>query len=270
MTPWRVLVCWQPTVAVKKVELCAILGRDFTEDEFQTLCFEFGIELDDVLVEVEEGSTGPGEVVWKVEVAANRYDLLCVEGIGRALRTFLGLEVMPVRNLASCFFCVFDTVLFVQCLSPALQRVMRRRRPLPQQSMARIDVPGFLPRTPHPASRAAQVAMLKHHVYRVKHDHRCYLALFPTGVQDCRAGVTLGDERGSSDRGVCACLLACLLRAVTWLRLLLGFGRGKCVCPSDVCQAWCTRPLSPLQLIRPYVVCAVLRGMEFTPQRYKR
>ena len=97
----------QPTVSVKKSELCAILGRDYTEDEFQTLCFEFGIELDAVGFEADEGSTAPPQEVWKIEVAANRYDLLCVEGLGRALNTFVGREATQVRwwgaPVALCF-----------------------------------------------------------------------------------------------------------------------------------------------------------------------
>lgn len=30
------------------------------------------------------------EVVYKIEIPANRYDLLCVEGLSQALRVFLG------------------------------------------------------------------------------------------------------------------------------------------------------------------------------------
>ena len=35
------------------------------------------------------------ELVVKIEVAANRYDLLCVEGIAAAFRTYLGLGTIP-------------------------------------------------------------------------------------------------------------------------------------------------------------------------------
>jgi len=35
------------------------------------------------------------EQVVKIEVAANRYDLLCVEGIATAFRTYLGLGAVP-------------------------------------------------------------------------------------------------------------------------------------------------------------------------------
>lgn len=33
--------------------------------------------------------------VYKIEVAANRYDLLCLEGIATAFRSYLGINKMP-------------------------------------------------------------------------------------------------------------------------------------------------------------------------------
>ena len=88
-----------PTVSIPRDPLFAALGRTFTEDEFQDLCFEFGIELDEVTTEAEMatktrggGESGPGEeeVVYKIEVPANRYDILCLEGMSRALAVFTG------------------------------------------------------------------------------------------------------------------------------------------------------------------------------------
>ena len=35
------------------------------------------------------------EIVYKIEVAANRYDLLCLEGIAAAFKTYLGLGSLP-------------------------------------------------------------------------------------------------------------------------------------------------------------------------------
>jgi len=34
-------------------------------------------------------------VIYKIDIPANRYDLLCIEGIARALRIFQGLEAAP-------------------------------------------------------------------------------------------------------------------------------------------------------------------------------
>lgn len=90
-----------PTVSVERDCLFAYLCRTYTDAEFDELCFAFGVELDDVTSEREEaqknGSLSPKElellsdtVIYKIDVPANRYDLLCVEGLSRAIRIFLG------------------------------------------------------------------------------------------------------------------------------------------------------------------------------------
>jgi phenylalanyl-tRNA synthetase beta chain len=58
------------------------LGQSMTEEEFDELCFEFGIELDDVVKEDN------GKINYKIDIPANRYDLLCLEGLVRNLLTF--------------------------------------------------------------------------------------------------------------------------------------------------------------------------------------
>lgn len=82
-----------PTVSVGRDRLFALLEKDFSQDEFDELCFEFGLELDDV---AEEN----GVVMYKIEVPANRYDLLCVEGLAQALRVFLGTESLPKYTIS--------------------------------------------------------------------------------------------------------------------------------------------------------------------------
>lgn len=98
-----------PTVGVVRDDLFAALGRQYSQDEFEDLCFEFGIELDDVTSEAQMVAKERGEgaaadlsdkVIYKIDVPANRYDLLCIEGIARALRVFLGQIPPPVRLLA--------------------------------------------------------------------------------------------------------------------------------------------------------------------------
>ncbi|KAL7692950.1 putative phenylalanyl-tRNA synthetase, class IIc, beta subunit, archae/euk cytosolic [Plasmopara halstedii] len=100
-----------PTVGVKRDELFAALGQTYTDEEFDVLCFEFGIELDDVTSEkqlkqretkgqLKDHSAHSDAVLYKIDVPANRYDLLCVEGIARALRIFLEKERPPVYRLA--------------------------------------------------------------------------------------------------------------------------------------------------------------------------
>ena len=92
-----------PTVTVNRDALFKALGRTFTDEEFDNLCFEFGIELDEVtteekMFEAEQKKSGAHlskEVLYKIEVAANRYDLLCLEGLALALSVFLEQKKMP-------------------------------------------------------------------------------------------------------------------------------------------------------------------------------
>jgi phenylalanyl-tRNA synthetase beta chain len=90
------------------------LGKEYTETEFDELCFEFGIELDEVtsekqikdkfLGEAGAGASGAGDdaeddTIYKIDIPANRYDLLCMEGISRALNVFRGVEPSPVFRM---------------------------------------------------------------------------------------------------------------------------------------------------------------------------
>ena len=92
-----------PTVIVNREALFKAIGQTFTDEEFDNLCFEFGIELDEVTSEKEmyqtetkkEGEELSTDIVYKIEVAANRYDLLCLEGLALALRIFLEKQKMP-------------------------------------------------------------------------------------------------------------------------------------------------------------------------------
>ena len=47
-----------PSINVVRDHLYEALGRQFTEDEFNDLCFEFGIELDKVYEELREVRCG--------------------------------------------------------------------------------------------------------------------------------------------------------------------------------------------------------------------
>ncbi|QRV72477.1 phenylalanyl-tRNA synthetase beta chain [Ceratobasidium sp. AG-Ba] len=89
--------------SVDKEDLYERLGRTYTTAEFDELCFDFGIELDeDTTEEVEEAIKRglPAErPQLKIEIPANRYDMLCIEGIARALRIFLGKEKAPEYKL---------------------------------------------------------------------------------------------------------------------------------------------------------------------------
>src|SRR5210317_317198 len=101
-----------PTVSVERSALFAHLGRTYTDEEFDELCFEFGVELDEITSEREEATKSSTvklskeqlaslseEVIYKIDVPANRYDLLCIEGISRSLRVFLGDIDAPTYNI---------------------------------------------------------------------------------------------------------------------------------------------------------------------------
>ncbi len=88
-----------PTIHVNREQLYAELGQTMTDDQFDELCFEFGIELDEVtsertLVAKEQGASSAAvdglsdDVIYRIEIPANRYDLLSVEGLVRALRAY--------------------------------------------------------------------------------------------------------------------------------------------------------------------------------------
>ncbi len=91
-----------PTIKVVKLDLFEQIGRAYTDEGFDELCFQFGIELDEVTSEAvmqrkekgdREASVAESkaeEIIYKIDVPANRYDLLCVEGIARALKIFIG------------------------------------------------------------------------------------------------------------------------------------------------------------------------------------
>lgn len=101
-----------PIITLLRDDLYERLGRSYSQEKFEDLCFDFGIELDDVTSEKERVRKEQGEeaamtlelsedVEYKIEIPANRYDLLCLEGLARALRVFLKLDPSPQYRLTS-------------------------------------------------------------------------------------------------------------------------------------------------------------------------
>ncbi|KAL2014690.1 hypothetical protein VTN00DRAFT_2215 [Thermoascus crustaceus] len=90
-----------PTISVDKAALFRELGRDYTTEEFDELCFEFGIELDEDTTysdrPIVDGKQEPPQL--KIEIPANRYDLLCFEGLALMLNIFLGRKPLPNYRL---------------------------------------------------------------------------------------------------------------------------------------------------------------------------
>ncbi|KAL5326847.1 hypothetical protein ACEPPN_004536 [Leptodophora sp. 'Broadleaf-Isolate-01'] len=92
-----------PTISVDKAELYKALGQEYTTAEFEELCFEFGIELDEDTSNSERpiinGKQAPAEL--KIEIPANRYDMLCFEGIALMLNIFREKTPLPNYRLVA-------------------------------------------------------------------------------------------------------------------------------------------------------------------------
>eukprot|EP01119_Soliformovum_irregulare_P008348 TRINITY_DN21470_c0_g1_i1.p1 TRINITY_DN21470_c0_g1~~TRINITY_DN21470_c0_g1_i1.p1 ORF type:complete len:606 (-),score=193.72 TRINITY_DN21470_c0_g1_i1:249-2066(-) len=110
-----------PTISLERDELFKRLGDSYgtkpnqpseeADKRFDHECFQFGVELDDVTSEramelKEKGETAVKDVsnlsdkiIYKIDVPANRYDILCMEGFSRALRIFQGKEDVPVYTV---------------------------------------------------------------------------------------------------------------------------------------------------------------------------
>lgn len=66
-----------------------MIGKNLSFEELEKISFDFGLE-------VEEDSNNDKNV--RVEIPANRYDLLSVEGLSMALSSYLDLKEMPRFN----------------------------------------------------------------------------------------------------------------------------------------------------------------------------
>ncbi|XP_051156804.1 phenylalanine--tRNA ligase beta subunit [Leptopilina boulardi] len=97
-----------PTIGVKRDLLFKELGKTYTDDEFQNLCFQFGLELDEVtsekqMIAKEQGSEqsdgASEEIIYKIDIPANRYDLLSLEGLVSGLLVFQ--EKIPLPRYQS-------------------------------------------------------------------------------------------------------------------------------------------------------------------------
>jgi len=111
-----------PTVPIQRDLLYKALGKQFTEKEFDDFSFAFGVELDEITTlsqvqnrsESKEEPTIPGAaaaattadekedpIVFKFDVAANRYDLLCLEGLSLAMGVYLNYPKQKVPNFVT-------------------------------------------------------------------------------------------------------------------------------------------------------------------------
>ncbi|KRZ12096.1 Phenylalanine--tRNA ligase beta subunit [Trichinella zimbabwensis] len=91
-----------PTITIKRRLFKDYFG-DIKDEELDQLLFRFGLELDEVTTEVFSDGSGKNveEVVLKIEIPANRCDLLCWEGLIRALLIFYKSCEQPKYMIAS-------------------------------------------------------------------------------------------------------------------------------------------------------------------------
>ncbi|EOD44878.1 Phenylalanyl-tRNA synthetase class IIc beta subunit archae/euk cytosolic [Neofusicoccum parvum] len=103
-----------PTISVDKAELFKALGKEYTTEEFDELCFEFGIELDEDTTNskrpVVDGVEEPPQL--KIEIPANRHARIPRESIpnyrlaapaGGELQVMnVDKETARIRPLVSC------------------------------------------------------------------------------------------------------------------------------------------------------------------------
>ncbi|KAH9449778.1 hypothetical protein Pst134EA_019678 [Puccinia striiformis f. sp. tritici] len=88
-----------PTITVEKERFFRELGKKFKDDkEFDSILFDYGLELDE-----DTEQTNPEEKPYKlkIEVPANRYDLLCHQGLVLALKTYIGTSTAPIYTLVT-------------------------------------------------------------------------------------------------------------------------------------------------------------------------
>lgn len=69
-----------PTITINLKYFNSLVKHEFSLSELNDLCFNFGLE-------VEEDTNDKDQI--KVEVPANRYDLLCVEGLALTISNYV-------------------------------------------------------------------------------------------------------------------------------------------------------------------------------------
>ena len=77
-----------PTLNCNARYLYHLIGKTFSDLEFESLCFKFGLE-------VESNEIVGTEKYFKIDCPANRHDLLSSEGLAMALRSYIGLSSFP-------------------------------------------------------------------------------------------------------------------------------------------------------------------------------
>ena len=85
-----------PTISVPKSILHSF-DKKYTEEEFDSMLFDFGLEVDEIT-----------ETSFKIEVPANRYDLLCTNGLIQSLHSYLNGKSYEELEIKESEFQVFS------------------------------------------------------------------------------------------------------------------------------------------------------------------
>lgn len=75
-----------PTITVNNQDLFKLLNKKMSKEELENIAFDFGLE-------IEEDSNNQDNS--RVEIPANWYDLLSIEGLSCALKSYLKIEDCP-------------------------------------------------------------------------------------------------------------------------------------------------------------------------------
>lgn len=89
-----------PTISVKKREIEKLLCKSYDAETFSDILFNYGLEIDECIEESDD-------ITYKIEIPANRYDLLCAEGLNYALQSYLFEKVFEDINLQSSEYTIF-------------------------------------------------------------------------------------------------------------------------------------------------------------------
>ena len=71
-----------PGITISKKDFLNSIHQKLSDDEIEKILFSLGIEMDIICEDT-------GVVVYKLDIAANRYDLLCLEGLAKIINTYL-------------------------------------------------------------------------------------------------------------------------------------------------------------------------------------
>jgi phenylalanyl-tRNA synthetase beta chain len=192
-----------PTVSIYEDDVKAELGdvlknygsKQNMVKSFDELCFNFGLELDEVTSEYEmfkkergdafkpEDAIGKSkEQIFRVEVPANRYDLLSHEGLMIAFKVFLGL-IKPPKVKLSTNKAVYTIQVdkSVYPLRPfVVGAVLRNMRFTPSIYRSFIDCQDKLHQ--NLCRRRTLVAIGTHDLDKITSETICYTAKTPNSI----------------------------------------------------------------------------------------